>query len=85
MIGAKAALASATVALACTAPWFSQRLSADLRPFSAGVFFAIAQSLSPLWYFQGLERLRLVAVLDIAGKLLAVAGILAFVRDPSEA
>lgn len=50
----------------------------------AAVFWAIAQSFSMMWYYQGVERMRLVAVLDVTGKALATAGIFILVRQPSD-
>jgi PST family polysaccharide transporter len=38
----------------------------------------------PLWFFQGLERLRLAAALEITGKLLGMGAILLFVRKPED-
>ena len=51
----------------------------------AGVFWALAQAFSPLWYFQGLERMRLVASLDVAGKGLALLLIFLWVKGPGDA
>lgn len=50
-----------------------------------GVLAALPQGLSPLWFFQGMERVRLVAGMDIIGKLLSLAGMLVFVKGPGDA
>ena len=37
-----------------------------------------------LWYFQGLERMRLASILEISGKVLATLSIFVLVRKPSD-
>jgi PST family polysaccharide transporter len=49
-----------------------------------GIFAGLAQGLNVFWYFQGLERMRLVASVDIAGRIIATAGIFALVRRPAD-
>ncbi len=51
----------------------------------AGVFWAVMLGMSPIWYFQGQERLRSVALLEVLTKSLSVIGIFAFVREPADA
>jgi PST family polysaccharide transporter len=50
----------------------------------AGLFYAVAQGFMPLWFFQGLERLRLAAALEVTGKLLGMGAILLLVRKPED-
>jgi PST family polysaccharide transporter len=50
----------------------------------AGVFAALAESFNLVWYYQGLERMRLVAALDISARALATAGIFLVVRSPDD-
>jgi len=49
--------------------------------FSA-LFWAAAWGLSPLWFFQGLERMRRVAVLELLTRALATLGVFLLVRGP---
>ncbi len=57
----------------------------DRLPLLAGaVFFGVAQGLTPFWFFQGMERLKTAAVLDMVGKLIGMAGILLLVRSPDD-
>jgi PST family polysaccharide transporter len=51
----------------------------------AAYAFAVLQGANLVWFFQGMERLRLVAALDVAAKLIVVVGIFAFVRSPGDA
>jgi PST family polysaccharide transporter len=50
----------------------------------AAVFWAVGQSFSMLWYYQGFERMRLVAVLDVVGKAAATAGIFILIHHPAD-
>jgi PST family polysaccharide transporter len=50
----------------------------------SGMFWALAQGFSVMWYFQGLERMRLVATLDISAKVLATVGVFFLVRRPED-
>jgi polysaccharide transporter, PST family len=43
---------------------------------------AMLQGFSPVWFFQGIERLRAPAALDVFAKLLATVGIFVVVRAP---
>lgn len=51
----------------------------------SGVFWAIALGFSPIWYFQGRERLRKIALVEVLTKAMAVVGIFALVRAPVDA
>ena len=50
----------------------------------AAVFWAVAQSFSMLWYYQGFERMRLVAVLDVLGRAAATAAIFILIHHPHD-
>ena len=45
---------------------------------------AIALGISPLWYFRGLERLRVAAALNLLARLVATVGVLLLVRARGE-
>jgi PST family polysaccharide transporter len=46
--------------------------------------FAVAQGLSPLWYFTGQERVMLIAAIGITGKVLATGAIFLLVKGPGD-
>ena len=50
-----------------------------------GLALCFADGFQPYWYFQGTERLRLVAALEISSKVLAAAGMIALVKTPDHA
>lgn len=49
------------------------------------LWIAVAQGLSPLWYFQGIERMRLPAVLDVLFRLLFVVSVFLWIKSPDDA
>jgi PST family polysaccharide transporter len=49
---------------------------------AAGLIYALAQGCTPLWFFQGLERLRVAASLEISAKSAAVFAVFLIVRSP---
>jgi PST family polysaccharide transporter len=51
---------------------------------AAGLCYAVFQGFAPLWFFQGLERMKLCAMLEIAGKVAGCICIFAFVRSPDD-
>jgi PST family polysaccharide transporter len=81
VVAAKALLAIVSVGLALfVAGWISGFKHQSVLLW-ASIFWAVAQSFHPAWFFQGLERMRLVAVLDISAKGLATIGIFMLVRS----
>jgi PST family polysaccharide transporter len=84
VLGAKSLLAAAALALAFGVhrwiPIFRE------HPFLlwGGMFWALARAASMIWYFQGQERMRLVAWLDIVAQSLAAAAIFLLVRKPAD-
>jgi len=53
--------------------------------FWAGALSGIGQGFSMLWYFQGIERMKTPAAMDVLGKGLAAAGIFIFVHHQEDA
>lgn len=53
--------------------------------FWLAYFWAISQSLNPLWYFQGLEKMRLVATLDVVAKTIATLCVFIFIHEAKQA
>ena len=84
VLGAQMLLAMGGVSAAIFVSRFIPLLRDHPKLLAAALFYAVAQGLLPLWFFQGLEKLRLAAGLEIAGKLLAMGAILWFVRTPQD-
>lgn len=51
---------------------------------AAGLFYAIAQGFIPLWFYQGLERMRLAATLEISGRVVGLLSIFLLVRSADD-
>jgi len=84
VLGAKILLAVCAVGLAAIAEHWVPLFHRHAIFFWTAMFWALAQAFSMLWYYQGFERMRFVAVLDVAGRALATAGIFILVRNPSD-
>lgn len=44
-----------------------------------------AEALLPVWFFQGMEKMKLVSVANVFSKLLYLAGIVLFIHGPADA
>ena len=82
VLGAQAMLATGGVVTALAASRFLPVVSDHPRLLIAGLIYAVGQGFNPQWYFQGLERMRLSAALELTGKVLALVGIFLFVHLP---
>jgi len=60
-------------------------LRGDAPLHCMGVLLVIGNVLFPLWLLQGLERMREVAVIQIAGRLAAVPLMFIFIHGPNDA
>src|SRR5262249_50372916 len=68
VLGAQCVLASLGVLGMLVAGRVIPLLHDNPKLVAAGLFYAIAQGFLPLWFFQGLERMRLAAVLETCGR-----------------
>lgn len=79
---AQAMLAAAGATAAVIASRFIPLLWRHPRLLICGLVYAIASGFSPLWYFQGMERLRLAAAVETGAKLTALGALFVFVHSP---
>jgi polysaccharide transporter, PST family len=84
VLGAQIALALTAIGAAVIASRWIPLLHDNPRLLMAGLSYALAQGFMPLWFYQGLERMRLAAGLEITGKLLGLGAILIWVRSPED-
>lgn len=49
------------------------------------LWIAVAQGLNPLWFFQGIERMRFPAILDVLCRLLFVGSVFVWIKEPAHA
>lgn len=84
VLGAQVMLASGAAGLAFLVLNVGH-LFAVYRPLIPyALVLAVSRSLVPYWYFQGMERMRVVAVLTIAANSIASAATFVFVRSPED-
>ena len=84
VLGAQALLAVIGIGLAAVVSPHISLLRNQPKMVVAGLIYAVAQGATPLWFFQGLERLRLAASLEIGAKFAALCGVFLFVRSPAD-
>ncbi|PTT65277.1 flippase [Arthrobacter sp. HMWF013] len=53
--------------------------------YLVGILYAIILGWSPIWYFQGMERLQLAVTIDVGAKIVSAAWIFIAVRTPADA
>jgi PST family polysaccharide transporter len=81
---AQVMLASSAILISLLAAPFIPLLRERPLLLACGLIYAMAQGFSPLWFFQGMERIRLAAALEIAGKVAALGALFIFVNRPSD-
>jgi PST family polysaccharide transporter len=82
--GAQAVLATLGVVIALAVSTQVPLLSSHPKLLSAGIIYGVAQGMSPIWLYQGLERMALAASLELSSKVAALGAILLFVHSPSD-
>ncbi len=85
VLGAQGLLAVLGVSLAVLASRWIPLLHDNTALLIGGLIYGVSQGFSPLWFFQGLERLRLSSALEIGGKLITLCGMFLFVHSPGDA
>src|SRR3984957_4346866 len=84
VLGAKFLLAVLCIAGAVFSRRFTHHVAPSLALFWASTIWGVCQGINMLWYFQGLERMRLASMLEIGGKVLATLSIFVLVHKPSD-
>src|SRR5579883_754217 len=51
----------------------------------SALLLAVGQAMSPMWYFQGIEKVRLMAIVNVVARLVGAAGIFLVVHSPADA
>ncbi len=52
---------------------------------TGALWFAIVQGFSPMWYFQGIQRMSLPALIEVACRLLFTVSVFFLIRRPDDA
>src|SRR3984885_14862373 len=84
VLGAKVLLAAVCIAGAVFSRRYTHHIAPSLALFWASTVWGVCQGINMLWFFQGLERMRLASVLEIAGKVIATLSIFVLVHKPDD-
>jgi polysaccharide transporter, PST family len=84
VLGAKFLLAILCMGGALVSRPFTHQVAPSLALFWASTIWGVCQGINMLWFFQGLERMRLASALEIGGKALATLSIFVLVHKPDD-
>src|ERR1700734_2264175 len=84
VLGAKVLLAMVCIAGAIFSRRFTHHVAPSLALFWASTIWGVCQGINMLWFFQGLERMRLASMLEISGKVMATLSIFILVHKPDD-
>jgi polysaccharide transporter, PST family len=84
VLGAKSLLAMVCIVGALFSRRFTHHVAPSLALFWASTIWGVCQGINMLWFFQGLERMRLASALEIGGKVMATLSIFVLVHKPDD-
>ncbi len=84
VLGAKTLLSIVCVAGALFCRRFTHNVAPSAALFWSSTIWGVCQGINMLWFFQGLERMKLASALEIAGKVLATLSIFVLVHQPAD-
>ena len=84
VLGAKVLLAALCICGALFSRRFTHHIAPSLALFWSSTIWGVCQGINMLWYFQGLERMRLASALEIGGKVVATVSIFVLVHHPDD-
>jgi PST family polysaccharide transporter len=84
VLGAEGVLVGISILVAAIAAWWIPIFRVHPQLFAGGMLLAAGQAFNMMWFFLGLENMRLVASLDVLAKALASACVFAFVHHPGQ-
>lgn len=85
VLGARALLSLPAAVAALLALYLFPPLRGEVGLIAGGFLLALGMSLSPVWFFQGMERMGWVALMEFLVRLLTTLGIFFLVRSPAQA
>ena len=84
VLGAKTLLSILCIAGAIFSRRFTHNIAPSVALFWASTIWGVCQGINMLWFFQGLERMKLASALEIAGKVAATLSIFVLVHHPDD-
>jgi PST family polysaccharide transporter len=85
VLSAKLILVAAACVLGVGASMYVARFRQNPAFAYAGIAYAIAYGMSPMWYYRAIEKLRMQSGLEIGGQFVAILLVFAFVHAPGDA
>ncbi|MCX5662816.1 MAG: flippase [Planctomycetota bacterium] len=85
VMGAKTLLACAALIPTLLLWWLHPVFHEYSKILWVALFYAVLFAFHPLWFFQGIERLRVIATLDVIAKSVTTLGVFLVVRHPRDA
>ncbi len=84
VLGARTLLSLPAAGTALLTLYLFPPLQGEFGLVWGGFLLALGMSLSPVWFFQGMERMGSVALMEFLVRLLATLGIFFLVRSPAQ-
>lgn len=84
VMGAKTLLACVALAPTLVLWWFNPVFRAYPWSLWMAFLYAVLFAFHPLWFFQGIERIRVIATLDVFAKSVTTLGVFLIVRHPAD-
>ena len=84
VLAAKILLSVICLCVAMTVRKYALHIAPSPALFWASAIWGVAQGINMLWFFQGLERMKLMGSIDIGGRILATVGIFLLVHRSSD-
>lgn len=80
----KIILAFLSLFILCTVVFFVPKFKSDWMVYALSFGFVVGSTLFPSWFFQGVERMKYTAKLNITGEFIYAFGIFLFVHGPDD-
>jgi PST family polysaccharide transporter len=84
VLGAKSLLSLLCIAGAIFSRRFIQGVAPSSELFWWSTIWGVCQGINMLWFFQGLEQMKLASALEIGGKVFSNLSIFVLVHDPAD-
>lgn len=85
VLGAKGLFSILSTAIAFASYLFVPIFRNDPLVVFSALFYALATGLSPVWFYRGLEKMAIVALLDFSPRVLSFVATLFLVKRPEDA
>ena len=77
-------LAIATIIFAISVLVLAKYFNADIWLYAIVYITVIGNVIFPVWFFQGVQQMRYITIVNIIARLFSIAGIFYFVKEPQD-